>query len=77
MRDALPRALLLIHGGIEAVLTVAMIDCTICSNLEINPEYEKVLSKTYLSLTKNKVTPRIMQGFISGASLTIFCMKSY
>ena len=44
MRDALPRALLLVHGGTEAVLTVAMIDCTICNMWELNPEYEKVLS---------------------------------
>ena len=43
MRDALPRALL-IHGGTEAVLTVAMIDYTIYNKWEINPEYEKVLS---------------------------------
>ena len=40
----MPRALLVVHGGIEAVLTVAMIDCTIYNKWEINPEYEKVLS---------------------------------
>ena len=43
-RDALPRALLLVHGEIEAVLIVAMIDCNICNKWEINLEYEKVLS---------------------------------
>ena len=49
MRDALPRALLLAHDGTEAVLIVAMIDCTIYNKCETNPEYEKVLSYTYPS----------------------------
>jgi hypothetical protein len=40
----LPRALLLIHGRIEAVLTVAMIHGIIYNKWEINPEYKKVLS---------------------------------
>ena len=44
MRDALPRALLLVHGETEAVLIVAMIDCTIYNKWEINAKYEKVLS---------------------------------
>ena len=28
-------------------------------------------------INQNKVTPRIMQGFISGASLTTFCIKGH
>ena len=48
-RDALPRALLLVHGGTEAILTVAMIHHIIYNKWEINPEYEKVLSLTYPS----------------------------
>ena len=43
-RDVLPRALLLVHGGIEVVLIVAMIHGIICNKWEINPEYKKVLS---------------------------------
>ena len=40
----MPRALLLVHGGTESVLTVAMIDCTISNKWKINPKYKKVLS---------------------------------
>ena len=40
----MPRALLLVYGRIEAILTIAMIDCTIYNKWEIKPEYEKVLS---------------------------------
>ena len=38
------QGLLLVHGGIEAVVKVAMIHGIICNKWEINPENEKVLS---------------------------------
>jgi len=43
-RIALPVAILLVHGGREAILAVPMVYSTICNNWEINPKYEKVLS---------------------------------
>ena len=36
--------LLLVHHGIEAILTVAMITSVIYNKWEINPEYKKVLN---------------------------------
>ena len=44
MRDASPRDLLLVYGGIEAVLTISMIHYVICNKWVINPEYKKVLN---------------------------------
>ena len=43
-RDALPRALLLIHVGTKAVLTVVMIHGIIYNKCEISHENKKVLS---------------------------------
>ena len=70
------QGLLLAHSGTKTVLAIAMINCTIYNN------GNKTLStrRYSASLTHHKpnikVTPRIIQGFISGASLIIFCIKS-
>jgi hypothetical protein len=54
------------HRRIEAVDTVAVIHLPICNKWEQSPEYEKVLSETYPTEPKIKMTPRIMIGFLVG-----------
>jgi hypothetical protein len=49
------------YGRSQPILAVSMIHHNL-QQVGINPEYEKVLSETYPSKTRNKVTPRSMQG---------------
>ena len=70
------QGLLLVHGGTESVLAIAMINCTICNNGNKTLSTRRYSARLINHKTKKKVTPRIMQGSISGASLTTFCIKS-
>ena len=66
---------LLVHGRTEAVLAIAMINYTICNNGDKTLSTRRYLARLTRHKPKNKVTLRIMQGFISGGSLTTICIK--
>ena len=66
---------LLIHGRTEAVLAIAMINCTICNNGNKTLSTRRYSARLIRHKPEIKMTPRIMQGCISGDSLTTFCIK--
>jgi hypothetical protein len=57
----MPMITLRLYGRSHPILAVSMIHHNL-QQVGINLEYEKILSQTYPSKTKNKVTPRSMQG---------------
>ena len=70
------QGLLLIHSGIEATLAITMIHSAICNMGNKTLSTRRYSARLTRHKPEIKMTSRIMQGCISGDSLTTICIKA-